>query len=107
MAYKNPKDPRQREANKRWRDSHPGWWKNKKRRNNTTYLREIILDFLIKRDGLICGFCKGSLENSKIHLDHIQPVALGGPNTMENIRLAHPACNLKDSHAIRKQALGY
>lgn len=107
MAYKNPKDPRLKENNKRWRQKNPDWWKKKKRRNNTTYLREIIVDFLVKRDGLICGLCKQSLENSKIHLDHIKPVALGGENIMENIQLAHPECNLKDAHKIRKEALGY
>lgn len=69
--------------------------------------REVIVDFLIKRDGYICGFCKKSLDDSKVHIDHIIPIALGGPNTMENIRLAHAECNLAASLAIRKESSGY
>lgn len=69
--------------------------------------RDIIVDFLLKRDGLICGICKESLEGSAFHIDHILPVALGGKDIMSNVQLAHPKCNMAQSNIIRKQARGF
>ena len=84
---------------------------NKKSHGNrpqrTSEYRQVIVSFLIARDGLVCGFCGETLEDSKIHIDHIIPVALGGLNVMSNLRLAHPTCNLKDAHKIRKITSGY
>lgn len=76
-------------------------------RNITKGYRNIIIDYLIKRDGLICGICKQSLENSKIHINHIIPVALGGQDIMDNVNLAHEKCNISQSNDIRKQSQGY
>ena len=82
--------------------------KRKQNRKHTTEsYRSIILDALIKRDGFKCGICKQSLENSKIHFDHIIPVALGGLDILENIQLTHPKCNMDQANGIRKLALGY
>lgn len=78
-----------------------------KRKSISSSYRDIIIDFLLKRDGLVCGLCKESLENSAFHIDHRIPVALGGPDTMENIQLTHPKCNLEQAILIRKQKHGY
>jgi 5-methylcytosine-specific restriction endonuclease McrA len=78
-----------------------------KRKSISGGYRDIIVDFLIKRDGLICGMCRESLEGSEFHIDHIIPVALGGKDIMENVRLTHPKCNLSQSNLIRKQSHGY
>lgn len=78
-----------------------------KRKGISQGYRDIIIDFLVKRDGLICGFCKESLEDSKIHIDHKLPVALGGQDIMENVQLAHPKCNLAQALLIRKQSCGF
>ena len=92
---------------------HSKDWRNKnkkphgKRKNISAGWRDIIVDFLIKRDGLICGICKDSLEGSKFHIDHIQPVALGGLDTMENVQLTHPKCNIGQAMKIRQQSHGY
>lgn len=64
--------------------------------------RAAIVDYLINKDGFLCGFCGKSLENSKIHIDHIIPKALGGPNTISNMRLSHAYCNLSAGHKIRR-----
>lgn len=69
--------------------------------------RKIIMDTLIQRDGFSCGICGNSLEESKIHFDHIIPRAFGGKDTIDNIRLTHAECNIKDSHRIRKMKHGY
>lgn len=42
----------------------------------------------------ICPCCNLPLDG-KYHLDHWMPLALGGSNTDDNIRLLHPRCNLK------------
>lgn len=78
-----------------------------KRKSISSGYRDIIVDFLIKRDGLICGICKKSMEGSIFHIDHIIPVALGGVDTMENVQLTHPKCNMSQSNLIRKQSHGF
>ena len=77
------------------------------RKHRSSEYREIIIDFLVRKNGLVCGFCGDTLENSEIHIDHIHPVALGGKNIMENLRLSHPKCNLAGAVQIRKQIHGY
>lgn len=78
-----------------------------KRKSISSGYRDIIVDFLLKSDGLICGICKTSLENSSFHIDHKIPVALGGADIMENVQLTHPKCNLEQALIIRKQKHGY
>lgn len=40
-----------------------------------------------------CACCKADLKSTKHHLDHIMPLALGGPNTDDNVQLLCPSCN--------------
>ena len=91
---------------KDYRKKNPGK-PHDNRPGRTNEYRQILLNTLIERDGFSCGICGKSLENSKIHLDHIIPVALNGPHILSNIRLAHAYCNLKDTNLIRKQKAGY
>lgn len=90
---------------KEYRNKHKKPHSNRPQR--ISEYRQVIVSFLIARDGLVCGFCGETLEDSKIHIDHIIPVALGGLNVMSNLRLAHPTCNLKEAHKIRKITSGY
>lgn len=47
------------------------------------------------RDGGLCGFCGEAVPISAFHLDHHPiPRLAGGPTTMDNLRLAHPRCNI-------------
>ena len=92
-----------REKVKEWRKGKP----RGKRKGISQGYRDIIIDFLIKRDGLYCGICHESLEASEVHIDHIIPVALGGLDKMENVQLAHPKCNTGQANAIRKQSHGF
>lgn len=41
-----------------------------------------------------CACCRVDFSKSGSHLDHIMPLALGGPNDDENIQLLCPTCNL-------------
>ena len=95
-----------RQKVKEWRKKNKGPH-SKKRKGISQGYRDIVVDFLIKRDGLVCGICKTTILDTNFHIDHILPVALGGLDTMENVQLAHSSCNIGQSHAIRKQSAGY
>ena len=92
---------------KRWREGKSSNKTRGSRQSRAAEYRELIVDFLLKRDGLICGICRESMEGSDFHIDHVIPIALTGPNTMENVRLTHPKCNMAAANAIRKQKHGY
>ena len=92
---------------KEWRKRNPGRSHGNRTNSRTGEYRAILIDWLLRRDGLICGICKLSLEGSKIELDHIEAVACGGPHIMENMQLAHPKCNIRKGLETRKRVHGY
>src|SRR5713226_833369 len=52
------------------------------------------------RDGNRCAICKRNLPPDILEVDHITPVALGGPTILENIQLLCPPCNRKKGSAV-------
>ena len=92
---------------KSWRKGKKDGRSKVRTRYISTEYREVIIDALVKRDGFTCGRCGKSLEGSKIELDHIIAVCLGGPNTLENLQLAHPACNRRAGIETRRLKYGY
>lgn len=50
---------------------------------------------VIERDGYFCGICRGGVDPSDVHLDHITPWSAGGPTTPGNLRVTHATCNIK------------
>lgn len=52
---------------------------------------------LVKRDGDACFLCRQPLGDD-ITVEHLVPVAHGGPNHISNKVLAHAACNLRMGH---------
>lgn len=44
-----------------------------------------------------CACCKTSIKSAAYHLDHIHPLARGGDNTITNLQLLCPPCNLSKS----------
>jgi hypothetical protein len=49
---------------------------------------------VLRRDGFRCTYCGRSMSEVVLHVDHVQPWSLGGPNTLENLRTACVDCNL-------------
>lgn len=81
----------------------------------------ITLDKLYKRDNGICYLCGGKCDykdykvidgvfivgNNYPNIEHIKPIAKGGTNTWNNVKLAHHRCNyLKGIKEIELNPLG-
>lgn len=48
---------------------------------------------VLKRDGFKCRYCGNSAQESVLHVDHVVPVAKGGPTVPENLVAACRDCN--------------
>lgn len=64
---------------------------------------------ILKRDKFMCRYCGAKAPEVLLHIEHIQPVAKGGTNDLENLIAACESCNqgkgarlLTDSAAIEK-----
>lgn len=76
--------------------------KNKrKERGWTEESKTITLAKLYERDNGICYLCGGLCEYSNDYnsdnyptIDHVIPIARGGKDEWNNIRLAHRVCNM-------------
>lgn len=56
------------------------------------FTKEQIDELFVKQRGM-CACCRNRLSDD-FHRDHIIPLSLGGDNTIENIQLLCPACNM-------------
>lgn len=55
---------------------------------------------------LICGICGKPIERIRdMHLDHIIPVAQGGPDELSNVRCVHKECNLTRPKELQEDEL--
>lgn len=75
------------------------WHRRRARMAGTGYER-IARPSIYKRDGWICGICKGPVDPSlkapdpmSASLDHIVPLAKGGAHSRSNVQCAHWICN--------------
>jgi DNA-directed RNA polymerase subunit RPC12/RpoP len=48
---------------------------------------------IFKRDGFVCQYCGAHPPAALLHVDHINPVKLGGGNEPDNLITACSACN--------------
>lgn len=65
-----------------------------RKRANGGRLSKDIAERLFKLQRGKCACCKQKLGDD-YHRDHMTPLALGGPNTDDNIQLLCPTCNLQ------------
>ena len=52
---------------------------------------------VFKRDGFCCQYCGAHPPSAILHVDHINPVALGGGNELDNLITSCATCNLGKS----------
>lgn len=91
------------EAKKRYKESHPGYWKihcqNRRARKLGCGegLSKGLFEKLIKLQRGKCACCHIDLTKAKPHMDHIYPLAKNGANSDFNIQLLCSSCNHKKS----------
>jgi 5-methylcytosine-specific restriction endonuclease McrA len=78
------------------RASDPSIERNKsaKRRSAKGILPKNIVETLMIKQSYKCACCN-KLLNGIYHLDHIVPISRGGTNTIDNVHLLLPKCNLE------------
>jgi 5-methylcytosine-specific restriction endonuclease McrA len=54
---------------------------------------------VLERDDGVCGICGDDVDPMDFHVDHIVPLARGGPHIYANVQVAHPACNMRKGAA--------
>jgi len=50
---------------------------------------------VFERDGWRCHLCGRRVRRSEASIDHLIPIADGGPHTYANVATAHLACNIR------------
>lgn len=70
-----------------------------------TTIDKFIRAKVLLRDGLVCQICLGEITET-YDLDHIIPVAEGGLDTIENLRVAHRSCNRSRAGDVRYRRFG-
>jgi 5-methylcytosine-specific restriction endonuclease McrA len=102
-------DPKYKSKEKEWRKNNPHKRKannkDRARRRGTKmgyYTRQQIFD----RDGYNCYLCNIPVDLTATHIqgqpgwetyphvEHVVPLALGGEDTLQNVKIAHAKCNM-------------
>lgn len=90
--------------------NHPEW----KRAKDSAYYaltrgaaeaERFTLNEIFARDGGVCHLCRKSVDRVDATVDHLVPVALGGPHTRANVALAHRSCNSSKKTSPRGEQL--
>jgi 5-methylcytosine-specific restriction endonuclease McrA len=113
-AYAAQNVERFREWKAKWRESNPEYhinWERANRKRARQLKRkseakrrakkrgllaeDVCPEEIFNRDSGVCGICLAPVDPSNWHLDHIVPLALGGPHVSENVQVTHPLCNMR------------
>ena len=71
---------------------------------NTVSDERIRKDEVYERDGGICHICGRPASKTDWELDHIIPLARGGPHSLDNVAVAHAACNARKRDSLPTDA---
>lgn len=74
-----------------------GMFPTRERRRST---KESLRVAVLERDGLVCGLCGGDVEPDEVHIDHILPRSLGGPDDLDNLQVSHALCNMRKGNRV-------
>lgn len=68
------------------------WREFARKEQGRTPLARAIRELVIERDGACCRYC--GVRSGPFHIDHIEPVARGGSDDLDNLAVACRSCNL-------------
>lgn len=123
QAYYEAHAEDERRKSQEWRDANPERLREQQRRYRTAHAAQvydknanrrarlkgatvepIARRTVYERDGGICGICREPVAFGAMTLDHVIPLAAGGPHTYTNVQTAHGPCNSrKGVRATRKE----
>lgn len=104
-AWRTANRDRMRELKRSWKKANPAKVRLHRNSSAQNHRRRA---WLMKKQHGRCPICERKLAG-ELHIDHIMPVSLGGPNRRSNLQLTHAACNMAklDHHPIdHAQSLG-
>lgn len=97
-AYRERNKDRIATQARAWHKAHPQSRLNGNHRRRArvagVYAESVYMPELYERDKGICGLCGLDVSLNQASIDHIIPISIGGPHTMENVQLAHRLCNV-------------
>lgn len=103
--YKTRPDVVQRRADRRRATMHKDWEYTHRRRciklGITAVIESFTCDDLVERWGDACVDCGGTWTD----VEHVVPVAAGGPHSLENCRPACRPCNLRRWREYQRAAI--
>lgn len=101
---------RTQENYEKYKDRYYAQERNRRAKEANVYSEKYFLKDVLNMWGTDCHLCGGPIDlnspshSSKgdnwqfgLHLDHVVPIAIGGPDILENVKPAHAICNLKRS----------
>lgn len=62
--------------------------------------RNLLVNFLVDRDGPNCGICGKPIMLGQVSIDHKLQLANGGTHDVDNLRLAHLSCNVRRGQGV-------
>lgn len=99
---------RRKEINKKWRENNKhltAFYKSNRRKRVKNLSDGTVTPKNIENlPKNICGICNKKLDwltPSKIHLDHIIPLILGGKHSITNLQWTHDKCNLSKGGRLK------
>lgn len=93
---------------RRWRKKNPQKSSDQVNRRRAR-MREVAYEVIDRKlvychDEGQCHLCKKPVAKDNFHLDHVIPLSKGGGHLYDNVKVAHPSCNLKKSNKLTEVA---
>lgn len=70
-----------------------GYSANRRARERGAFLERVDRSVVFERDAGICYLCDEAVDPEDWDMDHVIPLARGGPHCYVNVAVTHPLCN--------------
>lgn len=116
QAQLNKRRDKARAYSREYRAKNPEKYGEQSRRRRAQRLNNGFAKYsekeMLETYGTSCHLCGSEVDLSAprqcgkygwelgLHVDHVLPIAQGGPDTLENVRPAHAKCNISRSKTI-------